>query len=309
MVPSAPRVAVVVPSHGRPLRLRWLLDALAAQTVDARVVVVTDDADPPEVPAAVQLLRVGPCGPARKRNAGWRAVEADLVAFTDDDCRPAPTWLEELLRAHGGARGAAPLIVQGRVVVDPDELGVKHASPWARSQEVEPPSPFGQTANILYPRALLQRLGGFDEALPTAAGEDTDLLLRALEAGARQVAAPGAVVFHAVEPGSLRARMRAAWRWQHLAAVVRRHPQLREHLVLRVFWQREHPLALLALAGLLLRRPWLALPYALAGLGRYGPGPRARARAASELPGRLALDLVETAACARGGRRYRTWFL
>ena len=31
------------------------------------------------------------------RNAGIRAASGDLVAFTDDDCEPAPTWLRELI--------------------------------------------------------------------------------------------------------------------------------------------------------------------------------------------------------------------
>ena len=36
-------------------------------------------------------------GPAKARNRGWRAAAAPLVAFTDDDCRPSTTWLQELL--------------------------------------------------------------------------------------------------------------------------------------------------------------------------------------------------------------------
>ena len=54
------------------------------------------------------------------------------------------------------------------------------------------------TANIAYPRELLERTGGFDESLPVAAGEDTDLLERCKALGAAYVAAPDAPTWHAV---------------------------------------------------------------------------------------------------------------
>ncbi|WP_205698121.1 glycosyltransferase family 2 protein [Conexibacter sp. SYSU D00693] len=312
---TAPRVSVVVPSHDRPLRLRWLLNALEEQTLpreEFEVLVVHDsqgaqtDLLLASHPLGVSAQRVAPSGPATKRNAGWRAARAPLVVFTDDDCRPAPDWLERLLAVADAQPGA---IVQGPVVVDPDELVVLHHAPWARSQEVTPPSAYGQTANIAYPRDLLGRTGGFDEALPVAAGEDTDLLIRAKALGAPQMAAPDAVVLHAVFDLGLGDKMREAWRWTHLAEVVKRHPQLREHLVLRVFWKVDHPLMLLALAGVVLRRPWLMAPWALRRLGAYGPGPRARARAATEIAGNAAVDLAELSAAVRGSVRARTLFL
>jgi GT2 family glycosyltransferase len=319
----APDVAVVVASHDRPLRLRWLLNALEESDLprEAFEVVVAHDSRGPETPvvlrdhplAADGTLRSlsflpGP-GPAAKRNAAWRAARAPLIAFTDDDCRPPATWLRELLaaaRTHPGA------VVQGATRPDPDEEALAHASPHARSQHVEPPTPFGQTCNIAYPRALLEELGGFDESFPLAAGEDTDLLVRARAAGAPLVAAPSALTYHAVYAGSLRASMREAWRWQHVALVVKRHPQLREHLVARLFWKPPHAWLPLAVGGAAVarRRPLLgallALPWALATRPRYGRSPRGIARAAAELPQRALVDGAEMAAMARGAARYRT---
>ena len=129
------RVAVVVPSHERPRRLAALLDALAAQTLpraDWELVIVFDDRGD----EAARLLDDHPVGhggtlravrlPAgtgtapRQRNVGWRAASAPLVAFTDDDCRPEPRWLERLLAA---APDDASAFVQGRTRPDPGELG------------------------------------------------------------------------------------------------------------------------------------------------------------------------------------------
>jgi GT2 family glycosyltransferase len=316
------RLSVVVASHDRPLRLRWLLNALEEQTLDHSLweVVVAHDSSGPETE---ELLRTHPLasagvlrhlrfepgpGPACKRNAAWRLARADTILFTDDDCRPPADWLANALAAAARAPGA---IVQGTTRVDPDELAVKQHAPHARSQEVTPPTPFAQTCNIAYPRALLEQVGGFDEALPLAAGEDTDLALRVQALGAPLVAAPEVLTYHAVEATTLPARLRETWRWQHLAYVVRRHPQLREHMPLRLFWKPSHARLLPALLGVALarRRPLallLALPWVAASRPSYGSGPRGIARAASELPARMAIDVAETAAMARGALRHRT---
>jgi GT2 family glycosyltransferase len=305
-------VAVVVASHERPLRLRWLLNALEEQTfTDFEVVVCFDDRDDEAArmlaahPLGPRAIRLNPpTGPAEKRNAAWRATDAQTIVFTDDDCRPPADWLERLLTAR--ADGA---IVQGATRPDPDELALLQRAPHARSQMIDPPTAWGQTCNIAYPRALLERLGGLDEALPAAAGEDADLLQRALDSGARLVPAPDAVTYHCVEVDPLPRRARQLWRWQHNAYVVKRHPQLRRAFPLGVFWKRRHATLALALVGAATRRPLLALPWVADALPSYGHHPRGLARAASELPGRAVADAVELAACARGSLRYRTLFL
>jgi len=215
-----------------------------------------------------------------------------------------------LLAAAGEHPGA---IVQGATEPDPEELGAL-ASPHARTIRVDPPGRFAQTCNILYPRALLEAVGGFDERLPAPAGEDTDLALRARAAGAEYVGAPAARVFHAVEPHGLVAAVRLAFKWRHLAYVVRRHPEVRGWFALRVFWREAHLRLCLALAGAALARRHplaaaLCLPYLRDRLGVRGTGPRARLRAARELPGRAAVDLAELATMIWGSARYRTFVL
>jgi GT2 family glycosyltransferase len=316
---AAPEVSVVVPAHGRPLRLRWLLNALEEQTLERRRFEVLVAAEQEDLLALAQDHPVGArpvaapgSGPAARRNAAWRAARAPLVLFTDDDCRPPPEWLERLLECAAAHPGA---VIQGATRPDPDELGLRHSSPYARTQEIEPPSPFGQTCNIAYPRAVLETLEGFDESFPLAAGEDTDLVLRARAVGCEVVAASDAVTFHAVEPGTLRGAIAGAWRWRDLPLTVARHPGLRRHLVARVFWKPSHGRLALALAGLALarRRPLaaalLCFPWLAAGLGRYGWRPRGLVRAALELPGHALVDGAEMAAMARGSLRHRTLML
>jgi glycosyltransferase involved in cell wall biosynthesis len=322
---SDPRVSVVVPSHGRPIRLRWLLNALEDQTLpreDWEIVVAHDSGDDTEALLAthplatdgtLRHLRFAPgTGPAAKRNAGWRAARAPLVVFTDDDCRPPEEWLEQALVAGTEHPHA---IVQGTTRPDPDEADLLRRAPHARTQHIDPPTPWGQTCNIAYPRELLERLGGFDESFVEAAGEDTDLAQRALASGAEWVAATDVVTYHAVEALPLPVRLRGVWRWRYQAALVKRHPVLREPMPLGIFWKRSHALFALALVGapLARRHPLVALalavPWAREALPSYGDSPRGRLRAVSELPGRAALDAVEMTAVARGAVAERTLLL
>ena len=314
---------MVVASHARPLRLRWLLNALEEQTLprEAWEVVVVHGYDAGTVarflddhPLATTgtLRQVGPPEgggvPARQRNAGWRAARGELVAFTDDDCRPEPDWLERLV---AGAEREDGAVVQGATRPDPLEHDV-FAAPHVHTLEVDPPGRFAQTCNILYPRALIERLGGFDER--AIVGEDIDLSLRAQEAGTPLVGAPDAVVNHAVEAFTLPGFIRRNVRWRHLAYVVSRHPRLRRECELGVFWKRSHLTVLLALAGLLgaRRTPLVALlaaPYLARELRRRGPRPVDVGVAAAEVPGRAVNELAEVGAMAWGSARYRTFVL
>jgi glycosyltransferase involved in cell wall biosynthesis len=315
-------VTVVVASHGRPLRLRWLLNALEEQTLPRErweLVVVHDNDggidDPTEhllrthPLAAAGVLRHRRLAPgtgtaARQRNVGWREGRAPLVAFTDDDCRPAPSWLEEMVAAAKPGD-----VVQGTTRPEPHEAAILVA-PHTRTLHVDPPAWECPTCNVAYPRALLERLGGFDESFG-ASGEDTDLAERARAAGAVLVAAPEATVFHAVEAYTLRGMARVTWKWRDLPLVVRRHPHLRRRASLGLFWKHSHWRLLLALAGLAAapRRRGAAVlvaPYLRHALLLHGRRPAAVARGAIELPGRAAIDAVEIAAVASGSLRHRT---
>ncbi len=329
---DTPLLTVVVPSHDRPLRLRWLLNALADQTLDRRafeVVVAHDSRDRQtrELLREHELARTGvlrtiefpagTAGPSAKRNAAWRSARADTVLFTDDDCRPPATWLAAAVAA---AERHPEAIVQGPTEIDPDELVVRLHAPHARTQEValpDGPSVWAQTCNIAYPAAVLQALGGFDEQLPLAAGEDTDLALRARALGTPVVADRAMVTFHCVEPASLIDRARESWRWQHLPYLTAKHPEIRGSYAGKgFFWKPQHvrvPYLLSALFLLARGRPVAALvavlPWALPSMPSYGSGPRGRLRAISELPAHAVLDLVEVAALARGSVRHRSLLL
>jgi GT2 family glycosyltransferase len=320
---SAPDVSVVVASHGRPDRLRILLDSLAAQTLaPERWELIVVHTYPPEVSAEVldghELARAGrlrhravgteAARPSIQRNAGWRMATAPLIAFVDDDCRATPQWLERLVATADSNPGA---IVQGATDPEPRE---EHffERPHFSALRIEPPSREAQTCNILYPRALLERLGGIDERAIT--GEDIDLSLRAKATGARLVGEPGALVYHAIVPLSMAEKIRSQVKWQHLAYVVKKNPELRDWCTWRIWWKDEHlgaVLALIAIAGAR-RRPWMlagTLPYLRIERRRHGPSKRQQLRSMRELPAHFVVELAEVATFVAGSVRYRTVLL
>lgn len=318
--PGRPAVSVVIPTHNRETRLRFALEALASQTMaadDFEVIVVRSAGAEPPLAEAPEGLRArfltfpGRSTRPAKRNFGWRAASGELIAFTDDDCRPSPGWLASLLAASEGDPRA---LVQGRTEPDPDERHLLHGP--ARSVEVVGPTPWYETCNLAVARDLLEALDGFDEAY-VATGEDTDLGLRAEALGAERRYADAALVWHAVMPQPLPDAVRQGWRrWESTPLVYKRHPAHRRHLYGRVFFNRTHAaLAALAVGSLLFgrRRPALtaasAIPFVLDGIHFRYLSPRGIVRQTLHFPARLLVEAAETAGMVRGAIRHRTMLI
>jgi glycosyltransferase involved in cell wall biosynthesis len=319
-----PEVSVAVPSH-RPLRLRWLLNALEEQTLapDRWELVVGHDSvgdetdellrtHPLTEKVAVRNVHLTPGGscPGRNRNAAWRASLADLIVFTDDDCRPPADWLE---RALAAARRHPGAIVQGATGGDPIEYIIgKHAT-YVQSQFIWPPTPWSETCNIVYPRSVLEAVGGFPE--DRLVGEDTAVAEDARATGVPYVGARDVVTYHAVSEMTLLQTVRGVWRWRDLPLAIRHYPRLREHSALWIFWKREHALLPLAALGWWqLRRRRLAvmlmLPYVARTLpAKHGQFARGRVRSVLELPGLAVVHAAEMGTLAWGSIKHRTLYL
>ena len=307
-------ISVVVPTRNRARRLAALLGALEAQTLpcDDFEVIVVDDASTDETARVLEERGAGPLrlqavrrsdprGPAVARNVGWQLASGEVVAFTDDDCEPAPQWLEQLQAAAAASPGAAVQGLTGPIPREEDRIGL-----FTRTLQVGQLGPWYQTCNVAYPRALLERLGGFDERYPSPGGEDTDLAWRAIEAGERIVLAPDALVHHAVNELGPVGKLRVALRWTDAAWIFGRHRALREQLHWGLFWKPSHAKLLLALAGLLAARRFppallLALPYYREAVGRCNEVGASR----WAVPYVALHDALETLGAARGAVRYR----
>jgi glycosyltransferase involved in cell wall biosynthesis len=319
-----PPIAVVVATHNRAALLPRLVAGLEAQRdVAGFEVVIVDDGSTDDTrrvlhhlcarsPIDIRIEHLERnAGPATARNRGWRVTTAPVVAFTDDDCVPTPSWLARLIQS---ARDCD--VVQGRTLPDPlqwDALG-----PFSRTLDIGNEDGYYQTCNIAYRRELLEQLDGFYEQFRFPAGEDTDLAWRAKDAGATTTFEAEAIVYHDIRRSSFLVAIRDSWRWQSAALAVSRHPELREVFVSKYVWRASHRLAIGAMIGGAAvalaprsRLAWLAGAALAAPYARYrtvtaplpGTGPRRRWLM---LPGALAVDSAEVVACLVGSARHRT---
>ncbi|HVW81461.1 MAG TPA: glycosyltransferase [Mycobacteriales bacterium] len=208
MTASRPALSVVVPTCGRPDLLDGALTSLrrALAEGDELIVVESGSAQPEPVwdvarRHGARLIVADERGVSKARNVGWRAAAHDLIAFVDDDIRVRPGWADAIASALAAHPNAA--FVAGRIDLPEGQgtlsLTVKDA-PTAEEYDSASGGVLGHSANLGMHRAVLAEVGGFDEAMGPGsrwpAGEDPDLLDRALATGAHGWYAPDAAAYH-----------------------------------------------------------------------------------------------------------------
>jgi glycosyltransferase involved in cell wall biosynthesis len=203
------KISVVIPTYRRPELLSRCLLALANQEMakeDFEVIVVSDGPDHLGQRVVTNLLQRMPAfavtfyamavkkGPAAARNFGWQHANANLVAFTDDDCVPAKTWLKNIWIAFTSIYGRPEKIAfNGRIVVPLSAKPTDYELNTARLEEAE-----FVTANCVITKNCLHLTGGFDVRFETAWREDSDLHFRLLQQNIPLYKLEDAVVIHPV---------------------------------------------------------------------------------------------------------------
>lgn len=212
MTAALPRTSLVIVSrHRRETLLRCLKAVAQLDHPGFELVVVAD----PEAAAAVRRLGL-PLKLAEfdlpnisaARNAGIELAAGEVVAFTDDDAVPEPTWLARLsapfadpqaMAAGGPVRSRNGISWQwrggtvdgglqpGRLALPETGVSLQRGAP-GLAIEVK-------GVNCAYRRETLARLGGFDPALRYYLDE-TELNLRLAGQGAAVAWVADAVVHH-----------------------------------------------------------------------------------------------------------------
>ena len=204
-------MSVVIPTHGRPGSLVRCLEALAAQTLPRHhfEVVVCDDGSPePVAPVVapfseqltVRVVRHARSGPAAARNEGARHARGRYLVFTDDDCVPAPDWLEHMVeRMHRHPGHLIGGLIVNLLPEDPYATATQliQSSVYDYYTQQDVGHRFFTTANLSVPAHRFWLLDGFSETFRRPAGEDYDFCARWQEAGFPAAYAPEAEVGHA----------------------------------------------------------------------------------------------------------------
>jgi len=208
-------VTIVIPTLGRPEKLRRVLDRLDCQDAEAgsfELIVVADakEQEPEALDGAlaarsfpVRRLQASRPGASAARNLGWRTAGTRLILFLDDDVLPEPSLISQHLAWHER--------------YPEDEIGVLGLVRWADELRVTPfmrwleegiqfdyrrikgtEAGWGRfyTANVSVKRQMLERAGGFEEEALPFGYEDLDLALRMHEVGFRLLYNPAAAAAH-----------------------------------------------------------------------------------------------------------------
>src|SRR3954470_7229365 len=198
-------VVVIVNTRDRPALLEQTLAVLprALQPGDALVVVDSASRDPAvgriAEAAGARVVRCEQPGTSRAKNAGIAATTAPLIAFTDDDCAPAPGWTANIAAALGDPEVG---FVAGRVEGEDGPVAlsvtIERHRRWFR--DVTDPIEVGHGANMGFRRVALEAIGGVGTSLGGGArfraAEDHDVFWRLLRAGWTGVYEPAALVTH-----------------------------------------------------------------------------------------------------------------
>lgn len=227
-----PLVSVVVPCFRNSKTLSRALTSIDAQTYKPLEVIVINDCSP-ETEALDTIMAAFPAvryvkndvnlGPSATRNRGIELATGDIVGFLDADDEYHP----DKIATQMASIGPRNVVTCGTLLVSPD--GSSKVSKYGRSDAWSTSASklvFRNTLNgaaMLAPKKLLMEVGLYEPAL--RAGEDFDLYLRLLEAGAKvkNVGRP-LYIYHKDEGGLSNHRGVSAFEYEVVRRYIARRP-------------------------------------------------------------------------------------
>jgi GT2 family glycosyltransferase len=233
------RASVVVCTRNRSSSIAETLAALARQDYPRFEFTVVDSSSGGERENTARIAREFGAkylpeprpGLSLARNTGIAAAAGEIIAFTDDDCIPAPDWLA---RSLGNFADPEVWACTGRVLpcgtdnisglfeqVAGQDLGKQKrefrgedvrfgpglllanaGKVFAGHMKASAPAPFGigHGSSLMFRRAAFENLGGFNQRFgagaPLKGCDDIEMLYRVLKSGHKVVYEPAATVLH-----------------------------------------------------------------------------------------------------------------
>jgi glycosyltransferase involved in cell wall biosynthesis len=224
--------SIIIPTFNGASRIGNCLDALLEQTAgrDVEILVVNDGSTDSTVDvvrcySAVVLINQANAGPASARNRGAMESRGKVLLFTDDDCVPAPDWLNSMLEPFtdldvvgikGVYRTRQTSLVARFVQIEYEDR--YHLM--SRADSID----FIDTYSAAFRRGRFFEMKGYDTSFPVACAEDIELSFRMSNAGWEMKFAPKAIVYH-THPNTLSAYVAKKYKfafWRVMA--VRKNP-------------------------------------------------------------------------------------
>lgn len=204
-----PFFSIIIPTYNRTAQLTNCLYSLTLLDYPRNcfeVIVVNDGgetkleaiADPFRNQINLNLITQPHSGPAAARNTGAAKAKGEFLAFTDDDCMPAPDWIQVLATNF---TQKPDCIIGGRTINLLTDNIYSTMSQFIldvvyRHYNVKPhKSRFFATNNMAMPVNLFRVIGGFETTFTTS--EDREFCDRSLYNGFQMIYARDALVYHA----------------------------------------------------------------------------------------------------------------
>lgn len=197
-----PRISVVVCTYNGARVIRDCMEGLMRlEYPDFEVIVVSDGSTDQTAQIVSEypfrLISTENHGLSSARNTGMLAATGEIVAYTDDDARPDPHWLQYLahsFKKYGFAGVGGPNIAPAGDGLVADCVANAPGGPVhvLLSDRVAEHIP---GCNMAFRHDVLQEVGGCDP-LFRVAGDDVDLCWRVQQAGGTIGFHPAALVWH-----------------------------------------------------------------------------------------------------------------
>jgi GT2 family glycosyltransferase len=199
-------LSLIIPAYNRLNKTSNLLDSLEKASFKC-VIIVVDDNSTDDLEGLVNnfidkmdityIRNNANMGPSFSRNRGIKISANDLIAFTDNDCIISNDWMQ---RMYEYIRDASSNIagVGGRTLAYEDDLISQY---YEYNKILDPWFDNGRclyivSANAIFKKKMVEKVGGFDENIAKAGGEDVGLCFKLINAGYELLYNPDAIVYH-----------------------------------------------------------------------------------------------------------------
>ncbi|MFC2055704.1 glycosyltransferase family 2 protein [Chloroflexota bacterium] len=232
------QISVLVCTKDRPEKfgrcLKSIVESLQARFEDqelTEIVVVDQSKDDQtrrntEKYQNIKYIKMKSVGISRARNLGIKNTEAEIIAFTDDDCVVDPNWITTIMDSFEDYSEIDALFGRSLAFQYPDrkvthittahELGYSYRAEDDRGRRCYalitreekalydkpcyPASWLGSSNNMACRRSAIERMGLFSEYFgagsPGISAEDPELAYRFLRLGGKILYSPNTLVYH-----------------------------------------------------------------------------------------------------------------
>ncbi len=202
-------VSLVVPVYNRIDKTKNLLDSI--RNLDSRCeIIIVDDCSTDDIKSLVEechpsldikyIRNQSNKGPSYSRNIGIKTAKNDFIAFTDNDCILSPSWIDNLYEYISNSPssiagvGGRTLSYRKNMLSEYYEYH-KILDPWFHAGKCM----YLVTANCIFRKSVLSKVGYFDENIVWAGGEDVGLSFKVVNEGFSLAYYPEAIVYHDFE--------------------------------------------------------------------------------------------------------------